>query len=889
MPTSSAHAARPARLLPLALLVLATLCLTMVVPAAPARAAGPFVVNVSADASPMPPNGTCSAGLAHDCTLREAVQEANFAGGAATISFASVIAGATITLLSSLGSLDVIGNSTIIDGTDKNITISGANLSSGGVFRIQGNSNAVKNLTIKNAPQDGIQIGDYDLGAGKGNSNSVSGVKLISNGGAGVYIKSGASGGGNNNIVRASLIGALAAAPSACTPSQGNTYGIAIDPDVIGTQLLGNTIICNATNGVSINGAGSASDPTRMLLYQNLIGVVGSTNLGNGGAGVAIYGDARRIDVFNNMIAGNHQFGVYIAGAATNAIALSGNLIGTSVGGNSAVPNLQAGVVIDGVPNAAILIGGTNTIAGNVGAGVWIKGSSGVTVKGNAIGTNIARSAAVLNTSYGVQLSDGAHDNLIGGSLAADRNLIGGNGLSGVYLQGAATTGNRVAGNYIGTNVAGSAALPNGAYGVQLADGAHANTIGGNTAADRNLISGNKLSGVYVQGTTTTGNTVVGNYIGTNAAGSAAIPNRTYGVQLADGAHDNSINGTISARNLISGNTLSGVSIQGAATANNQVAGNYIGTNAAGSAALPNGAHGVLLVDGAHANTIGGSTAADRNLISGNGLSGVYMQDTGTTSNQVDSNYIGLSAAGSAAVPNGNAGVTLNGASGNQIGSAPNTSQFISGNAGAGIYVVGVISDTIGQANRIGVGANETTRLGNGGQGVVLTSTLSVSVFAKLVAYNGGAGVAIISANSNANEVLPGAVHDNGGLPIDLGDDGPTPNDADDADFGPDTLLNYPVITASSGRVITGTVCFNCQVWIYRAIGDAHAPRGGGSFIAHVTAGAHGGWSTTLPIGLTRTDVSAIACEAPCDTTSNVSEMSPSAPHVKLYLPLLKR
>jgi hypothetical protein len=888
MQTLSVHVARPARRLPLGLLI-AALCLMLSVPAAPARAAGPFVVNVSSDVAPAPPNGECSAGLAHDCTLREAVQEANFAGGAATISFASGLTGATITLLSSLGSLELLGNGIVIDGTDKNITISGANLSNGGVFRIQGNSNAVKHLTIKNAPQDGIQIGDYDLGAGKGNNNTVLGVKLISNGGAGVYIKSSPSGGGSNNVVRENLLGALTAAPSTCTASQGNTYGIALDPDVIGTQLILNTIICNATNGISINGAGSAANPARTLIYQNLIGVVGSTNLGNGGAGVSIYGDAQQIDILNNMIAGNQQFGVYITGATTNDIALSGNLIGTSVNGNSAVPNLQAGVQIDSVPNANIVIGGANHIAGNVGAGVSIKGSSGVTVKGNQIGTNAAGSAAVLNTSYGVQLADGAHDNLIGGSLVSDRNLISGNGLSGVYIQGAATTSNRVANNYIGTNLAASAAIPNGAYGVQLADGAHGNTIGGTAFANRNVISGNMLSGVAMQGATTTGNSIMGNYIGTNAAGSAAIPNRTYGVQIADSAHGNSIIGTISARNVISGNTLSGVSIQGAATANNVIAGNQIGTNAAGNVALPNGAHGVQLAGGAHHTIVGGSSVVGRNVISGNAHSGIAIQDNGTTGNQVDSNYIGTNAAGSAAVPNGDAGVTIDGASGNQIGSAANTSQLISGNAGAGIYIASVISDTIGQSNRIGVGVADTMRLGNGDQGVILTSTLNVSVFAKLIAYNGGAGVAITRNDSNANEVLPGVVRDNGGLPIDLGDDGPTPNDANDADFGPDTLLNYPIITASSGRVITGTVCFNCQVWIYQAIGNAHAPGGGGSYLAHVTAGVHGGWTATLPVGLARTDVSVVACEAPCNATSNVSEMSPSAPRLRVYLPLLRR
>ena len=80
---------------------------------------------------------------------------------------------------------------------------------------------------------------------------------------------------------------------------------------------------------------------------------------------------------------------------------------------------------------------------------------------------------------------------------------------------------NVIEGNFIGTNAAGSAALGN-SYGIYVLNGQY-NTIGGTTAAARNVISGNTAEGIYINAANF--NTVAGNYIGTNAAGSAAIAN----------------------------------------------------------------------------------------------------------------------------------------------------------------------------------------------------------------------------------------------------------------------------------------------------------------------------------------------------------------------------
>ena len=124
-------------------------------------------------------------------------------------------------------------------------------------------------------------------------------------------------------------------------------------------------------------------------------------------------------------------------------------------------------------------------------------------------------------------------------------------GISGLVLRGGASTvrgliinrcgqngilvakggNNVIAGNFIGTNATGTAALPNGRDGIMFAD-QDGNTIGGLTAADRNVISGNTQNGVELQDATSTGvsDRVIGNFIGTNASGTAALGNTLNGV-----------------------------------------------------------------------------------------------------------------------------------------------------------------------------------------------------------------------------------------------------------------------------------------------------------------------------------------------------------------------
>ena len=175
---------------------------------------------------------------------------------------------------------------------------------------------------------------------------------------------------------------------------------------------------------------------------------------------------------------------------------------------------------------------------------------------------------------------DGAGNNTIGGTTAANRNVISGNLDSGIYLTDGAS-GNRVIGNYLGVDSTGATAMANAAAGIHLRDGAANNTIGGTTAAERNVLSGNTLSGVIIgdsagdpdhDNSGVSGNLVEGNYIGLNAAGTAALGNGTNGVFIGDGAHDNNVGFNVAgAGNVIAGNTTNGVRIAGTGTAGNKV------------------------------------------------------------------------------------------------------------------------------------------------------------------------------------------------------------------------------------------------------------------------------------------------------------------------------
>ena len=229
----------------------------------------------------------------------------------------------------------------------------------------------------------------------------------------------------------------------------------------------------------------------------------------------------------------------------------------------------------------------------------------------------------------------------------------------------------------------------------------------------------------------------------------------------------------------------------------NVIQGNYVGTNAAGTMAVPNSI-GIWIAEGAD-NLVGGSSPSARNVVSGSSSFGRSGTVDGAgillgglkgapARNRIQGNYIGTTADGTTALPNVT-GVDIRGGSGNTVGGiAPGTGNVISGN-GVGVSVAG--TDQRVRGNLIGTGPSGTAPLGNTGAGVfVRIGNASVGGSApNVIAFN-GKGVSttpVASASIRGNSIFS-----NGGLGIDLRNDGLTPNDS-----GLPGTLNFPILTSA--------------------------------------------------------------------------------------------
>jgi hypothetical protein len=456
--------------------------------------------------------------------------------------------------------------------------------------------------------------------------------------------------------------------------------------------------------------------------------------------------------------------GIEVAGAAAANNAVTGCYIGTN--GSAAVPNV-VGLWLHGAPNNLV---GTNVISGNTLDGVEVTdpGAAGNRVAGNFIGTDASGTQRLGNANNGVLVDGGAHDNFVGTNGdgvgdAAEGNVVSAN-FAGIVLSDAGTTGNVVAGNRVGTDAAGALALGNTDRGVRVTGGARLNRVGTNADGvsddlERNVISGNGAFGVGLDQAGTTNNTIAGNFIGTDGSGLVALGNDG-GLVISVGASNNTVGGTSAAsRNVISGSLAGpvfghGVEISDANTQGNVVLGNFVGTDKNGTRALPNAGDGVFITSSAGGNTVGGTVPGARNVISGNVGDGV---GTNTANNRILGNRIGTDVLGLRRLGNGGNGVTLVGP-GNVVG---------------------------------GTGAGA----------------------ANLIAFNGGDGVFVQSGTGNA--VRGNALRDNGRLGINLfavsdSATGVTLNDGADADTGANNLQNFPVLSSAtsdgSGTTVQGAL-----------------------------------------------------------------------------------
>ena len=210
---------------------------------------------------------------------------------------------------------------------------------------------------------------------------------------------------------------------------------------------------------------------------------------------------------------------------------------------------------------------------------------------------------------------------------ASERNIISGNTAAAILINGTGANNNTVIGNYIGIDSSGTIAISNH-YGVIIKADADKNTVGGNTAAERNVISANWEIGVYIEASDS--NVVSGNFIGTDYTGSSSFSIgigdtliQANGVEINTLSQYNTIGGNTSGeRNIISGNRVYGAIYYGNVS-QNAISGNYVGTDVSGSFAIPN-ATGICVDDASNNNIM------ENNLLSGNISYGLFIVTTGS-------------------------------------------------------------------------------------------------------------------------------------------------------------------------------------------------------------------------------------------------------------------
>ena len=229
------------------------------------------------------------------------------------------------------------------------------------------------------------------------------------------------------------------------------------------------------------------------------------------------------------------------------------------------------------------------------------------------------------------------------------------------------------------------------------------------------------------------------NRIGTDAAGTGDSGNSQAGVLVSD------VEGVTLRNNLISGNDSHGVRIS-KSSENALIKGNIIGADVNGTSDLGNSGSGVHIAGGRKATLFG-------NVIVGNDSHGVDLTaETPRFGNifscsrsiALEENSIGVNKSGTS-IPNGGSGV--------RIDNGSNYSRL--------------------RGNTI---AHNTA------DGITVAHDESISC----LSYSGG------------NQMQGNSIHSNGGLGIDLNDDGVTANDTGDADLGPNGLRNFPVLNAAS-------------------------------------------------------------------------------------------
>ncbi|MCO6499729.1 MAG: right-handed parallel beta-helix repeat-containing protein, partial [Vicingus serpentipes] len=438
----------------------------------------------------------------------------------------------------------------------------------------------------------------------------------------------------------------------------------------------GTTQPANGYGGVSpkiiINGAGVAVDGLKTLTKAGLE-VYGIYITNCTGDGIEL-GDGAFV-ISGCVISNNGGNGIRVD-------ANSGSIVGCIIGldvtgtiGGAGNSNGGHGIFLSGTTDN-IIIGGTpaadrNIISNNDGGGI-IGRLNGSFIVNNIIGLDITGGVAFGNVSHGIQ-----HTGTSGCDITD--NIISDNGGDGMNLND--FDGGNIFGNYIGTDITGLIAFGNTGDGIEFYGTPLNVEIGRVTSGFGNIISNNGGYGVYASNDLDD-SFIIGNTIGLDLSKTVAMGNTLSGVYLGG----SSSRGNQIISNVISANGQSGIELEGSNTDDNVIQSNKIGTDGSGTLNRGNTQYGILVsVNSINVNTLIGhmTDQSKGNIIAYNGLEGVRVDQNDDNDIHLNSifcnNQLGGSGKGIILTNGGNNNIAAPVINGGTV-----TSSFVQGTAGAG-------------------------------------------------------------------------------------------------------------------------------------------------------------------------------------------------------------
>jgi len=287
--------------------------------------------------------------------------------------------------------------------------------------------------------------------------------------------------------------------------------------------------------------------------------------------------------------------------------------------------------------------------------------------------------------------------------------------------------------------------------------------------SENNMIVGNRVAAnlIGIRLFESTGTQVLSNVIGSDTAVSAEFFN-SIGIRILNPGP--AVIGAPGAGNVISANG-TGIEIAASSATDNLVQSNCIGPILGCTTPFGN-THRGILINSAPGNTIGGTDPLEGNVIGSNGV-GIYITGDFATADSILGNYVGTDATGTLILGNDDGGI---------VDFSPLGGHFIGGpEPGAGNIV-----------------------MNNGHDGILMKYSGGGNlVQGNRIASNAENGIQVV--NGAGNSLLGNLLSDNGGLGIELGADGVTPNDPGDLDGGPNDLQNFPLL---GGAISDGATTF---------------------------------------------------------------------------------